>query len=170
MLKKQNTSPIVDFFSTEYSQSLVTVVLTAFFGLLAPTVAWYKSKQIIPFSDREKTFREIAIKRYDNLYKTKWAIINQYIIDDETEKPIPPKVKTMWEQIKNRRFPEMYIADIEYDFDKYIKNQSNLLEIIKTSSGNGDDLKEDLIVEIDQKRKQLAQDLIDAKNEAAMML
>jgi len=133
-LIKQQNSPPPDFFSTTYNQTLVTAVLAAFFALLAPTVAWWKSKQIIPFSDREKTFRDIAVKRYDNLYKEKWNLIKNYILKEDSTEPDPEKVHERWEKIKNRKFPDEYIVGtdgITSRFQAFVENQKDILEVIK---------------------------------------
>ena len=137
---------------------------------------------------------KIVQTRNDKDYKTGLMHLNQnYVMSDAayTESGKKQDLEEIYELDKNLRYKERNIATLKInaikqeDRDKneikkktkentYLVVELNTIKfeekMLKCDIQKQKHLKEDLKVEIEQKRKQLAQDLIDAKNEAAMML
>lgn len=137
---------------------------------------------------------KIVQTRNDKDYKQGLMHLNQnYVMSDAayTESGKKQDMEEIQELDKNLRYKERTIATLKInaikqeDRDKneikkktkentYLVVELNNIKfeekMLKCEIMKQKQLKDDLEIEINQKRKQLAQDLIDAKQEAAMML
>ena len=118
-LKKE--TPIYD---TATGQQVIIAVIGIIAGAVTGSITWYQSKKITPFSDKEKTFHELTIKRHHNLYRENWKKVQHKILDSPNDVERKNRVKAVWKSINRRDFPKEEKEMIWREHLRYVETQA----------------------------------------------